>query len=339
MSDVRVGIVGATGAVGKELLAVLNTSPWRPDTVAAFASRSTKTPYVSYGDDSIAVDDFDAGAAGSLDLLFLAVPRAAAADIARIAGEEGVAVVDCSGVLADDDAPLVVPWVNPEALQGDELIDAVSIPSAAASLVASVVAPLIRAGLIADIDATVRVPASHWGRSGVDELSGQVVALFNSGTPPRKVFESGLAFDLMPQVGAATASGRTDAEDRVVIELSELLGLKVAPRVELIGVPVFSGITASLRLGLTRQTDIALVARILEDGGVGLSDDARSLPRPRRLEGRPFPQVGRIRLDGDRLSLIAGVDNLRGTAAAAVSAAGVLLQRRGIDLSREGRED
>ena len=336
-NSLRIGVVGATGAIGKELLNVLDRAPWRPNQVSAFASRATKTPFVSYGEDNIPVDDFSAGAIGDLDLLFVATPRDTVASIAAVAAEEGVPVVDCSGVLADDEAPLVVPWINPEVLQTEDALDAVSVPSAGATLLAAVLAPLVRAGLVRDVDATILMPASSWGRSGVDELSGQVVALFNSGSPPRKVFDSGLAFDLLPVVGAVGSSGRTDAEDRVVIETSELLSLRQAPTVELIGVPVFSGMTASIRVGLTRETDLGLVHRILSDGGLTVSEDVRSLPRPRRLEGRPFADVGRIRMQNQRLSLLAGFDNLRGTAAAAVSAAGVLLRQRGLNLHTDAK--
>lgn len=332
---ITVGVLGATGALGKELLSVLDRSPWRPDEVVPFASRATQIPYVSYGDSSVAVEDFSAGALGELDLLFLTAPSEACLAAAAIAADEGVPVVDASGALSDDGAPLVVPWVNPEVLQTEEPLSAVSIPSAGASLLGATLAPLLRAGLVRDVDATLLLPASHWGRRGLDELSAQVVAMFNSGTPPRKVFESGLAFDLLPLVGSLGASGRSSTEDRIIIELSELLGLRQAPRVEVLGVPVFSGITATVRVALTRQTDPGLVHRILIDGGLKVSEDVRSLPRPRRVEGKPFPDIGRLRLEEDRLTLLAGFDNLRGSAAAAVAAGGVLLRQRGVELGRD----
>jgi aspartate-semialdehyde dehydrogenase len=312
MTTLRVGLVGATGALGKEVLHVLDRAPWRPAIVVPFASRGTQTPYVTYGSESVAVDDVSAGAIGGLDIVILAVPRDVALVVGAMALEEGVPVVDCSGAMSDDGAPLVVPWVNPEALKSDDPIDVVSVPSSGASL----------------------MPASHWGRAGVDELSAQVVALFNSGTPPRKVFESGLAFDVLPVVGELTQSGRTVVEDRIIVETAELLGLRQAPGIDLLGIPVFSGLMASIRVDLAKQADLGLVTRILVDGGVRLSEDIRSLPRPRRLEGRPFPDVGRLRLTGERLTFMAGFDNLRSTATAAVATAGALLQQRGLELKR-----
>jgi len=62
---------------------------------------------------------------------------------------------------------------------------------------------LARQAPLSSVEATVLLPASHWGPPGVEELSRQVVSLFNSQPPPRRVFEHGLAFDLMPLVGAA----------------------------------------------------------------------------------------------------------------------------------------
>ncbi|MFT6143964.1 MAG: aspartate-semialdehyde dehydrogenase [Myxococcota bacterium] len=334
MTTLRVGLVGATGALGKEVLHVLDRAPWRPAIVVPFASRGTQTPYVTYGSESVAVDDVSAGAIGGLDIVILAVPRDVALVVGAMALEEGVPVVDCSGAMSDDGAPLVVPWVNPEALKSDDPIDVVSVPSSGASLLGAVMGPLVRAGLVRTFDATLLMPASHWGRAGVDELSAQVVALFNSGTPPRKVFESGLAFDVLPVVGELTQSGRTVVEDRIIVETAELLGLRQAPGIDLLGIPVFSGLMASIRVDLAKQADLGLVTRILVDGGVRLSEDIRSLPRPRRLEGRPFPDVGRLRLTGERLTFMAGFDNLRSTATAAVATAGALLQQRGLELKR-----
>lgn len=330
-SELKIGVVGATGAVGKELLAVLDKAPWRPDTIEAYASPATHSSHVEYGERQLPVDDVGGGF-GPLDLVFLCTPPDVARRFGEAAQADGIPVVDTSGAFADDeDVPLVLPWVNPMVLAENPLRATIALPSPGAMLLAAAVAPLVRADAVAHIDATILLPASAMGRKGVEELSAQVVALFNSGTPPRKVFPSGLAFDLLPSMGATEATGRTDLEDRVIIEVSELLGLRTAPTVDVIGVPVFSGVTASIRLALSKRVDLALVQRLLADGGVQIADEPRTLPRPRRVEGNPFATVGRLRMspDGQRLDLLAGVDNLRGTAAAAAAAAAVLLRNAG----------
>jgi aspartate-semialdehyde dehydrogenase len=323
-----VGVAGATGAVGKEILAVLDKAPWRPAEVVAFASPGTEVSYVEYGEQQVPVSDLDLGELSGLDVLFLAVPGDVARKVGEAAVAAGVPVVDLSGVFVDDgDVPIVVPWVNPEALSEAPERAMVAVPRAASLLLAAILGPLRRADVVVDADATVLLPASAWGRKGIEELSSQVVAMFNSGTPPRKVFDGGLAFDLIPQIGVAGATGRTDAEDRVAIEVAELTGLKKAPAVELFGVPVFSGVSASVRVRLGRKVDAAQVGRLLADGGVTLVEDVRQLPKPRRVEGKPFASVGRIRVVGDQLTVWCAMDNLRGAATAAVATAALLLRQ------------
>lgn len=328
-SDVRVGLAGATGAVGQEILRLLDKAPWRPDTLIPLASAQTSVSRVEYGEENLPVDDLADQTLDDLDVLILAVPS----EVARVAGEralaEGTPVVDCSGTfLEDGDVSAFVPWINPEVL--DEITrPVVCVPRAASILLGSVLAPLARAGMRGPVNATVFVPASGRGREGIEELSRQVVALFNSSSPPRKVFEQGLAFDLVPQLGPADESGWTSDEFRVAAELRQLVGLEGEVDVTLVGTPVFSGVSANVELRLARPVSPSLVTRILEDGGVKLATDpsARLIPRPRRVEGRPFAHAGRIRCDSvGNLHLWLAMDNLATAAAVAVSSAGVLVR-------------
>jgi aspartate-semialdehyde dehydrogenase len=328
-ADLRVGVAGATGALGGEIVKLLDEVAWRPSSLVALARSTTSTTHVDYGGDRVPVDDWKDEALDGLDLLFVALPR----EVGRSAGEAaikaGVPVVDCSGAFAlDRDVPLVVPWVNPDALAGLKL-GAVGVPDPAAILVASVLGPLRRAGVEPRVDATVLVPASREGRPGIDELSRQVVALFNSGTPPRKVFPQGLAFDLTPALGAVRDDGWTDAEVEVAAQIDKIVG-GVPIDVSLVGVPVFSGLSALLVLRPDKAVPPELALRVLADGGVRLPEEvgARYLPRPRRVEGKPFAHVGRVRVgrDGRSLHLWVSMDNLRTAATVAVADAGVLLR-------------
>lgn len=326
-SEVRVGLAGATGALGGEILRTLDRAPWRPRSVVALASARTSVSHVEYGEERLPVDDLADQAMDELDVLILAVPS----EVAREAGEralsEGTPVVDCSGVFAEDaDVPLVVPWVNPEALSDLSRL-VVSVPRPATTLLASVLGPLQRAGLEGPVEATVLAPASSHGRDGVEELSRQVVALFNNATPPRRVFPEGLAFDLIPQLGPADEDGFTPDERRVIDELGRLLGSSRPVDVQMLLVPVFSGFSAHVVLHASRRAPVELVTQILADGGVRLSDDPapRYVPRPRRTDGKPFAHAGRIRQTSDgALHLWLSMDNLATSAAVAVSLAGIL---------------
>ena len=324
-SKSSIGVIGATGALGKEILAVLDKSPWRPETVKAYASAKSTVPTVDYGDSHLPVDDLVDADFEGLDAVILAVPPEIARDAAERAVRHGTRVIDCSGaMLVDGDVPLVIPWVNPEALNELPTRGILAIPHATAILLASVLAPLGRAGLLGPVEATVMLPASVRGRDGVDELSRQVIAMFNNGTPPRKVFEQGLAFDLLPAADPVKPDGLTEGEARALDELQRLLpGLDVG--LTEVGVPLFSGIAATIRIAVS--ADPARVAKVLADGGVQVPTGARALPRPRKVDGHPFTHVGRIRADARGLRLWAVLDNLRGAAAVAVGTCGVVVRK------------
>lgn len=331
-SERIIGVAGATGALGREVLAVLDGAPWRPDRVVPLASAATSESFVRYGDADVAVDNVADQALEELDGLIVATPAGIAEALVDAAIGEGVFVVDASGVSAGrEDVPLVVPWVNPDKLI-TATIGAVGLPHPASTLLGSVLAPLRRAGITGPAHAQVLLPASTAGRAGVEELSRQVVAMFSSGTPPRKVFADGLAFDVLPAVGAIDAmDGVSAVERRVQAELEGLLPSGGAV-VTAVRVPVFSGVCASILVHAAGSVPPELALRVLEDGGVRVTREttARQLPRPRNVEAEPFARVGRARVDEvGALHLWAAMDNLRGSATAAVGCLGHMLRDRG----------
>jgi len=337
-TPIHVGVVGATGAVGREVLSVLDRVRWRPDQVTVAASPGTTVHAVEYGDETLPVEDVRDLDTGLLDAVILAAPVGPSRDVGERALEDGVVIIDVAGAFrGEPDVPTVVPWINPEALAHGSVRDVVALPGAPALLLASVLGPLARAGLLGHAQATVLVPASAQGRPGIEELSKQVTALFNAGTPPRRIFPHGLAFDLMPALSEPAEDGWTAEETDTVAQVQALLGGAVPLAATLVGVPVFSGISAELVLHPTRQVPVELLTRILGDGGLGLPDQpgVRYLPRPRRVEGQPFAQVGRIRSrdEGRVLHLWLSMDNLRATATAAVGLTGAALRDRIQDAS------
>lgn len=326
MSGFTIGVAGATGALGKEILTALERVRWTPERVVPMARQSTRIPFVTFNDQQIAVEDLNVENLDELDLIFLALPADAAIEVGTRALREGVLVIDCSGALENSIAP-VIPWVNPHAL-AEGTGGLATVPAPATILLSSVLAPLVRAGLTGDVEATVLIPASCSGRDGVEELSKQVIALFNNGTPPRRVFPTGLAFDLIPQVGLLNSEGWTHGESRIRDELQQMLGIEVTAT--MVQVPVFTGVSAQISLASDAPVIPGLVEKIIQDGGVRMAEgqEARTVPRPRRVDGQAFAWAGRVRIDEESqtLRMWASMDNLRGAATVAVGLAGVMLQ-------------
>ncbi|MCB9665953.1 MAG: hypothetical protein H6732_17740 [Alphaproteobacteria bacterium] len=322
----RVGVAGATGALGKEVVAVLDAAPWRPEAVVPFAGPASTVPFVEYGGSQVAVDDLAQADLAGLDLLIVALPRALAPEVIARAVRDGTRVVDLSGSQLEAlDVPLVAPWLGLDALGEARARDVVAVPSGPGLLLATVLRPLVDAGWDEELEAQVLVPASTFGRDAVEELSRQVVALFNAAPPPRKQFPHGLAFDLLPLVGELGATGWTSEEVRVVAELGRLLGVRVD--VSLVAAPVFSGLSATVRAYVPDDVAVEGVVHALTEAGleVATHGDLRRLPRPRRVEGSPWPQVARVRRGAGAVHLWASMDNLRAVAAAAVGVAAALL--------------
>ena len=220
-------------------MAVLSEEEW-VDEVVPLASARTATATLDFRDAAVAVDVLDEQAMEDLDALILAVPPGVATAIASRALGAGRPVVDASGAFPG--APLFLPRVTGTHAPGPRIV---SIPSAPAMLLARLLAPLRAAGLTGTANATVFMPASTSGRDGVDELSRQVVALFSSGTPPRKVFPDGLAFDLTPVVGSIRPDGWTE-DEATVSAMVERLAPGGPVVTTLVRVPVFSGISVAL---------------------------------------------------------------------------------------------
>lgn len=325
MADI-VGVLGASGALGQEIIAALDQAPYRPAQISPLARANTKEPFVRYGDEDVAIDAIDDESLERLDLLFLAAPGPVSLQWGTAAIQAGVPVVDCSGALHNEAIPIGIPWVNPEALSQAQ-VGALAMPSPEAILASVVLGPLQRAGLAGEAEAVFFVPASRSGRDAITELSQQVVALFNSGSPPRKAFPDGLAFDLLPTGGEAPG-GDTPSEQQVSAQVEAIVGVPLqATRVT---VPVFSGLAMELRIEPNKRPVADLVRQILTDGGLTIDDErARDLPRPRRVEGQPFAHAGRIRVDerGEVLRIWAALDNLRASAVVAVGLGGLLLKR------------
>ncbi|RME20585.1 MAG: hypothetical protein D6798_20125 [Deltaproteobacteria bacterium] len=335
-----IAVVGATGAVGRDLVATLERSALPVRELRLVAGRSSAGQTVDVGGRSHRVQVLS-GEPGELpafegvQLAFLAVPPEVSVPLASALAEQGIMVVEIGGALAGR-APMVVPAVGIEALAEASRLRMASSPSAPTVVVATVVAAL-RDLVPESVSGTVLLSAGAAGRAGAEELSGQVVALFNQRQPPRRVFPTGLAFDLLPAVGTVPAAdddplaGWSEAERRVAAEVATLVELP-PPHIalSLAVAPLFSGVAASLRVALEADADLDEIRRRLEAGPTIRL--AEPLAGPRRLVGRAGLYVGRLRKDpaGGAVHLWAMADNLRFAATGNAIAVATTLWREGM---------
>ncbi len=328
MPELGVALLGATGVLGSELLELLAEASW-VDRLVPLASPASRTPELSFRGRSLKVLNPTADALESVQVILSVAPRGKQTELLRDAARAGCVVIDVANDFADTQG---VP-VGGLGLQTSELdavpeVGLVVCPGPLALSMAAVAAPLHEDFGLTGLRATALMSASTAGLRGIEELSGQVAALFNSQDPPRRVFSEGLAFDLVPEHGEVLG-GWLRCELEAVRHASRLLGLPAKHfAVTQIVTPTFVGLFFSVHI--TTETPIdaeGAVAAFEAAPYVALS--AASDLQTRSRAGKPTVHIGRVRTDPSEqgVHFWAATDPLRLAASNAVAVVEALLER------------
>jgi aspartate-semialdehyde dehydrogenase len=312
MPDVRVGVVGATGAVGTVTLSLLSDRGF--EDVRAFASSRSAGRTVAYGGQELLVEEAtpEALAAGGLDLVFFSVGTDASRELVPHAVRGGAVVIDKSDAYRlQDGIPLVVAGVNDHALNGGEIV---ANPNCSAMQLTCALKPLHEAAGLARVRLATYQSASGAGDAGIERLRS---------TGPA---EGDLGMDWELDGEEFSEEWKLRAETRKILELPELPLHATCVRV-----PVLVGHAQAVWVETEQplSPDEAREALTSSDQ-IELAD----LPTSSDAAGRDRVLVGRIRRDtaGDGLALWVVNDNLRkGAALNAVQIAELLLARRSVD--------
>ncbi len=309
-----VAVVGATGAVGRDLLTVLERANLPVAAFRLFASPASNGEIVevrgrAHRVQALPTADGLPAVFEGVDLVFLAATANVARGLIPVLQDEDIPVIDIGGTQADK-SPLMVPGVSIEPVADFPDTRVMCSPSAPAVVLSTVLSQLAIRGAI-NVRGTILMSASSAGKAGAEELSGQVVSLFNGKTPPRVVFPQGLAFDVSSQLGD-DVEGWTTVERRIAVEVADLLSWR--PEQALMSVilaPMFAGVAADLTIEFDHGVDLEAVRQLLSDTpGVRVGDP---VPGPRRVAGDSSIYAGRLRLDPDntRVHMWVAADNLR----------------------------
>jgi aspartate-semialdehyde dehydrogenase len=330
-SGLRVGIVGATGQVGRVVRELLAARGFPVAELRLFASARSAGSTLPWGGTEITVEDASTADPAGLDIaIFSAGATTSRAQAPRFA-DAGVTVIDNSSAYRrDPDVPLIVSEVNPHAL-GEIRKGIIANPNCTTMAAMPVLKPLHdEAGLVRIVASTYQA-VSGSGVAGVEELDTQVKAVVDKATelahdgsavpfPDPVKYVAPIAFNVLPMAGSVVDDGsfETDEEQKLRNESRKILGI---PDLRVSGtcvrVPVFTGHSLSLNVEFERALTVARATELLSTApGVELSD----VPTPLQAAGRDPSYVGRIRqdpgVDGGRgLALFVSNDNLRKGAA------------------------
>lgn len=314
LEDLRIGVLGATGAAGEALLLRLADSRFAPLSILPFGSTRSRVEQVEIGERSFPVQPLTALGEVELDLVFSCLPASVAGRMLPSVMGRGAFVIDIGDSLAGVvEIPLVLPGVSMPDPQDVARAGGLRTPSPAGWMLSRIAAPLRVHGLTG-ISGVVNLPASAWGRRAVDELSEQVVASFNLKDPPRRIFPEGLAFDaLLDEADAGEWTARETLAMTEVEALAEIAGVGV----QIVTQPLFAGATAGLHLRGTSLTPDLLDDCFAQVQGVNAVQTLGAL-RPRKAIGKRSIFYGAVRPDplGDGVHLWVVADPATGAGGA-----------------------
>jgi aspartate-semialdehyde dehydrogenase len=297
-AGLRVAVIGATGALGSELLTVLDERRFPLADVVPVATDRSLGSEVELGGEVYPILT-EVPRLEAIDALFLCAPPGPSLDFAKAALRARVPCFDLSGALAGQpDVPLLGADLGFTA--EDLAKPLVATPAGAALALALVLAPIEREAGLRRVVATSLEAVSGAGQLGVESLSRQVLAIFNQEDPPASdVFDRPVAFDVLPAVGEIGAGGATAAEEALAGGVRRLLqrpDLRIVATV--VRVPTFTGDGASLAVETQSALDAARASEILAKAtGVSLAQEDPRGPSTRSCSGSELVRVGRVRPD------------------------------------------
>ncbi len=326
--DIVVAVIGATGVVGQELLALLDERGFPIGELRAFGTDESAGAELEFGSDQVVVELLDPERVASADLVFCAAPGVLAPLLEPLE-QSGARLVDVSGGLELD---LGVPlWLPGETAGPARPWRA--IPRGVVAALGVALLPLQREVGLERLTVVALEPALGAGRRGVEELSDQTLALLGGMTGEAgvsAVFPQPLAFDCLPSVGVLLEGGDTSEERRLAHVLRRLLGAPgLAVESTRVRVPVFAGSLGLVHCAMARELSPERAVELWEKNPAieVLSGDV--LPTPRGSCGADRVRIGRVRRSpgpAPGLAFAVGQDDLRrGAALAAVEAAESLL--------------
>ncbi|MHB8875804.1 MAG: aspartate-semialdehyde dehydrogenase [Myxococcaceae bacterium] len=333
---ISIAVVGASGVVGREVLAALAERGVAPEQLTLFASPRSEGEEVDYAEETLPLEKAAPDAFRGVSLALFCAPAEVAKALAPAAQAAGAWVVDTSAAFrGSDTVPLVLPAVNAAVLRAPFRGRIVCCPSAATAGLVTALEPLRQGFGLVEAQFTALLGASDRGLGGVKELEQQTAALLSGRDVEAARFPHRLAFNLIPQVGEF--DGEWTFEERSWrTEAARLWSGPGAPEITgtAVQVPTFFGCCLSVVVKLARPaTSEALRASLKAAKGVKLLDapGEKVYPMPMLCTADPSVHVGRVRMlpgNTDRAALFIAIDNAgRGAAMNAVEI-GELLARQ-----------
>ena len=298
--EYHIAVVGATGAVGAELLRVLERRNFPVSNLRALASARSAGKEVQFSNKPIMVEELGENSFDSIDIAFFSAGGETSRKFVPIARKGGAVVIDNSSVFRmDSDVPLVIPEINGQDVK--EHRGLIANPNCTTAVALMAIYPLHRAFGIRRVFAASYQAVSGSGARAIAELKNQVEAAAQDRQSPPQVYPHPIAFNVLPHVDVFLESGYTKEEMKMQNEGRKIMHLpEFRASVTCVRVPVYRAHSVAVSAEFEKKVSVEQAREVLAKApGLELVDEPpmNRYPMPLNVAGKDNCEVGRVRLD------------------------------------------
>jgi len=331
MKGYNIAVVGATGAVGAELLRVLQRRTFPVASLRAFGSSRSAGKSIQFRNESIVVEQLTKSSFGGVDIAFFSAGGEISRKFVPLARETGAVVIDNSSVFRmEPDVPLVIPEINGQDVHQHHGL--IANPNCTTAVALMAIYPLHNVFGVRRVFAASYQAVSGSGSRAIAELKEQVEAAAQQRLLTPQVYPHPIAFNVLPHVDAFLETGYTKEEMKMQNEGRKIMHLpEFRASLTCVRVPVYRAHSVAVSAEFERKVSVEQAREVLAKApGLELVDEPRNnrYPTPLDVAGKDNCQVGRVRLDcvfENGLSFwVSGDQLLKGAALNAVQIAEIL---------------
>jgi aspartate-semialdehyde dehydrogenase len=319
----HLAVAGATGAVGNEMIKVLEEQDFPVASLKLLASSRSIGKTLDFRGTSLEVEELREDSFEGVDIALFSAGASVSRQFAPAAAKAGCVVIDNSSAWRmDPDVPLVVPEVNPHTVADHSIKSIIANPNCSTIQMVVVLKPIYDAVGIERVVVSTYQAVSGTGKSAMEELTTQTRALLNFQEVSPEIYPHRIAFNCFPHIGSFLENGYTEEEIKMVKETQKIMGdSNIRVSATTVRVPVFYGHSEAVNIQTKRKLS-AKDARVLlfQAPGIRVMDNPGEsiYPMPMEAAGTNDTFVGRIREDTsieNGLDLWIVADNIRKGAA------------------------
>ena len=298
----NIAVVGATGAVGREMLQTLSERNFPLNNIYALASKSSIGREVSFGDDKIlkvlSLEDFDFE---KVDIALFSAGSDIAKKYGPIVGKTGCIVIDNSSCFRmDDEVPLIVPEVNPDAINSFKKRNIIANPNCSTIQLVVALKPIHDHFKVSRVVVSTYQAVSGAGKPAMDELFNQTKGVFVNDQATPEQFTKKIAFNVIPHIDTFMDDGFTKEEWKMRVETKKILDNNINLVAHCVRVPVFIGHSEAVFLECEKDISVTKVRNLLRDAdGITVIDHRadEGYVTPVEVAGEDDIYISRIRKD------------------------------------------